>query len=121
MTAAPQEPPISYRGRATTVGNSRAIAFEAALFRAHPEFGEGEFEVDALGSGLLVVRPIGDRASARSPGDDPVLAAFLSFIEQDMTEHPESIQPLSSDLLSRAEELTEGVEVEFGDDEHSHE
>lgn len=106
---------MSYRGRATTVGNSRAIALEAALFRAHPEFAEGEFEVDALGSGILVVRPTGDRASDRSPESDPVLAAFLSFIEQDMEEHPESIRPLSSDLLSRAEELTEGVEVDLDD------
>lgn len=110
---------MSYRGRATTVGNSRAIALEAALFRAHPEFAEGEFEVDALGSGLLVVRPAGERDSDPSPGDDPVLAAFLSFIEEDMTEHPESMRPLSSDLLSRAEELTEGVEVQLDDDEVS--
>lgn len=110
---------MSYRGRATTVGNSRAIALEAALFRAHPEFGEGEFEVDALGPGCLVVRPAGDRASDQSPGDDPVLAAFLSFIAQDMEEHPEGIRPLSSDFLSRAEELTEGVEVDFDDDEDS--
>jgi antitoxin PrlF len=107
---------MSYRGRATTVGNSRAIALEAALFRAHPEFGEGEFRVDALGSGVLVVRPAGDRASDSPPDDDPVLAAFLSFIEQDMEEHPEGIRPLSPDLLSRAEALTEGVEVDLDDD-----
>ena len=49
--------------------------------------------------------------SKRVLGDDPVLGAVLSFIERDMIIHPKGIQPVSADLLARAERLVGGMQV----------
>lgn len=51
--------------------------------------------------------------SKRVPSDDPVLGALLSFIERDMIDHPEGVQPLSTDLLARAERLVGGMQVKL--------
>ena len=44
-------------------------------------------------------------------GQYPVLGAYLTFIEREMLENPPSIQPLSADLLARAERLVGDMEV----------
>ncbi|MBA2245011.1 MAG: type II toxin-antitoxin system PrlF family antitoxin [Gemmatimonadetes bacterium] len=105
---------MSYKGRATRSGNSGAIAFEAALFRSHPEFAEGRFEAEYIGPGTLLVRTAHE--TEEQAGEDAVLAAFLSFIERDMQEHPERIQPLSSEELARVEELVGHLEVDLDED-----
>lgn len=106
---------MSYKGRATRSGNSKAIAFEAALFRTHPEFEEGRFEADYIGPGTLLVRTAPE-AEEEKADEDPVLAAFLAFAERDMREHPGRIQPLSAELIARAEELVGHVEPEWDED-----
>lgn len=103
---------MAYKGRFTKVGNSKSYAFESALFRSHPEFDAHNVEADVIGPGVLLVRAI-DVDEDAEPGHDPVLGAFLAFIERDMIENPASIQPLSSDLLARAERLVEGMEVDL--------
>ena len=50
-----------------------------------------------------------------SSPDDPVLEAFLAFIERDMMENPASIQPLSSDLLVRVERLVGNMDVDLNE------
>jgi antitoxin PrlF len=47
--------------------------------------------------------------------EDPLVRAFLCFMEQDMLQRPEHILPLSEDLLHQISVLTQGVEV--SDDE----
>ncbi len=45
--------------------------------------------------------------------DDPILGKFLDFIAQDLEDHPERSQPLTSDLMERAESLVDGVEIDL--------
>jgi len=49
------------------------------------------------------------------PEDDPVVSAFLSFLEDDMKKHPERIARLSKRTASRAIRLTKGVRVSDND------
>lgn len=105
---------MTYKGRFTKVGNSKSYAFESALFRSHPEFDSHNVEADIIGPGVLLVRAI-DAEDEEEAGEDPVLGAFLAFIERDMVENPTSIQPLSSDLLARAERLVGDMEVDLNE------
>jgi antitoxin PrlF len=106
---------MTYSGRAARSGNSQAMAFEKALFRAHPEFAEGRLEADYIGPGHLLIRALPNDESA-PPEDDPILGAYLAFVERDMAAHPERIQPLSADLLARAHELVGHIEVDLNED-----
>jgi antitoxin PrlF len=103
---------MTYKGRFTKAGNSNAYAFEAALFRSHPEFNEHNVEADYIGPGVLLVRALDAEPEA---GDDPVLGAFLAFMERDMVENPTSIRPLSEDLLARAGRLVGDMEVDLNE------
>lgn len=103
---------MTYKGRFTRVGNSKSYAFESALFRSHPEFDSHNVEADIIGPGVLLVRAI-DVEDGEEAGEDPVLGAFLAFIERDMIDNPSSIQPISSDLLARAERLVGDMEVDL--------
>lgn len=105
---------MTYKGRFTRVGNSKSYAFESALFRSHPEFDSHNVEAEVIGPGVLLVRAVYVEDEAE-PGDDPVLGAFLAFIERDMLENPSSIQPLSSDLLARAERLVGNMEADLNE------
>lgn len=105
---------MTYKGRFTRTGNSKSYAFESALFRSHPEFDTRNVEADYIGPGVLLVRAVGADDDAAA-GEDPVLGAFLAFIERDMIEQPATIQPLSSDLLARAERLVGNMEVDLGE------
>lgn len=49
--------------------------------------------------------------SKRIPGADSGVDAFLSFIERDSIDNPESIQPMSPDFLARAARLVSGLQV----------
>ncbi len=55
-----------------------------------------------------VVLSRGEQAEA-----DPVLEKFLDFLAQDMSDHPQSIQPISSDLIDRAQSLVMGMDVDL--------
>lgn len=105
---------MTYKGRFTRVGNSKSYAFESALFRSHPEFDAHNVEASCIGPGVLLVRAVAGDDEAES-GDDPVLAAFLAFMERDMIENPSGIQPLSHDLLARAERLVGDMEVDLNE------
>jgi hypothetical protein len=108
---------MTYEGRFSEVGDSKSYVFEPALFRTHPEFDAHDVEAHFIGPGILIVRVI-DVEDEAQPGHDPVLGAFVAFMERDMIENPSSIQPLSSSLLTRAEKLVGNMEVDL--DERSH-
>lgn len=105
---------MAYRGRFTKTGNSKSYAFESALFRSHPEFDAHNVEAEYIGPGVLLVRALDVDPNDR-PGGDPVLGAYLAFMERDMIENPSSIQPLSEDLLARAERLVGDMEIELNE------
>jgi antitoxin PrlF len=47
---------------------------------------------------------------------DPVVTAYLAFLERDMVAHPGSITPMPEQDLIRLRRLTDGVQVSDGDD-----
>ena len=53
------------------------------------------------------------RLSRMQNEDDPVMASFLSFLEQDMQKNPQSLKPFSADLFDRIDALTAGMEVDL--------
>ncbi len=44
---------------------------------------------------------------------DPVLEQFLAFLAQDMADNPQTIQPIPSDLLQRAQSLVAGIDIDL--------
>ena len=61
-----------------------------------------------------IIGPDGDvrlsRADAHEDAD-PALGRFLSFLEQDITEHPERLHAVNANLVARIHSLVGGVEV----------
>lgn len=43
--------------------------------------------------------------------DDPALSAFLSFLGNDIQQHPENIHALSPNMRTSIQSLTEGVDI----------
>jgi antitoxin PrlF len=100
-----------YKGKRTRTGNSLGFRFEGALFKSHPEF-NGEVRAHIIAPGrMLVTAETESREKA-----DPVMAAFLAFLAQDMEDHPDAIQPLDANLAERAQRLTKGMHVSFDED-----
>lgn len=100
---------MPYTGRATRTGNSRAFRFESALFTSHPEFAEGDMEADVIAPGRLLIRT---RAQGENESQDPVLGAYLAFLEEQMAHHPELLRPLTNEDVAGLDELLDGVEYE---------
>jgi antitoxin PrlF len=102
---------VSYRAKATTVGHSKALRLDRALFQAHPEFATGEFKVSVLGPGAMLVTA--KTPASREPADaDPVLEAYLAFLEQQMVSRPESIRPLTTEDVRGLERLLADVVID---------
>jgi antitoxin PrlF len=100
-----------YKGKRTRTGNSLGFRFEGALFKSHPEF-NGEVRAHIIAPGrMLVTAETESREKA-----DPVMTAFLSFLAQDMEDHPEKIRPLSMARERRIARLTKGIVVDFDED-----
>lgn len=96
-----------YSGKVTPVGNSKGIRLDAAFFKAHPEFnGDVRATVLADGQVLLSARP---KRPAVAKDPDPVMLGFLKFLEKQMTEHPELIEPIDRRQLTRIGKLVAGV------------
>lgn len=100
-----------YGGKVTPVGNSKGIRLDAAFFKAHPEF-NGEVRATVLADGQVLLSAKGMRRSSKNDDADPVMLGFLQFIEKQMAEHPELIEPVDREQLARIGKLVEGVDVE---------
>ncbi len=46
---------------------------------------------------------------------DPILKPFLDFLSQDIENNPQCLQPISSDLISRAQSLVSGIVVDINE------
>ena len=46
-------------------------------------------------------------------GDDPVLGQFLSFLANDMNQHPDRIQAMDVGLVQRLQALTQAIEIDL--------
>ncbi len=107
-----------FKGAITTTGSSEAIRFERALFRLHPEFRQkAAIEAHVIGRGMLLVHVLDDEpGQEQGEHDDPLVGAFLAFLESDVISHPERIAPLSASQVARAVELTRDVVVTDDDE-----
>lgn len=100
--------PATYLGKVAQNGNSTSLRLKKGLFDAHPSFETGaEIEATAISDDMLLVRAIKHDSGQDDP--DPVISAFLAYIEQDMMDNPQSIQPISADVLDDIAQLVEGV------------
>jgi antitoxin PrlF len=104
----------TFSGSITTTGKSEAIRLDKALFKAHPEFRQrAKVRAHVIGPGHLLVTLADDIAqdSSEEIERDPVLSAFLAFLERDMLAHPGHIAPIGEAELGRLRRLTEGVQA----------
>ena len=112
-TAMTHSAPVSehYAGKVTPVGNSKGIRLDAKFFKAHPEF-DGDVRATVLADGQVLLSAKSKRARALRDADaDPVLLGFLSFLEKEMVEHPELIEPADRAQLNRIGKLVAGVKI----------
>jgi len=101
---------MSYRGKITTTGTSQAIRLDKILFKQHPEFRQqAEIKADIIGPGTMLLSLV-DNSHIENE-DDPVISAFLSFLETDMAKNPDKITALDTSQIARAKALTAGMTV----------
>ncbi len=100
-----------YEGTVVQVGNSRGMRLPAGFFNAHPEF-TGKVKVTVVSEGqVLMSAKTSTRRKMKDEEADPIVASFLQFIEQQMTEHPEQIVPADAEQLRRIGKLVKGVSL----------
>jgi len=103
-------PAQGYKGKVTTVGTSDGFRFDKSLFKQHPEFQQkAEVVANVIGPGTMLVSLVNNPEVEDQ--DDPVVSAFLAFLEKDMLEHPEVIQPVDAQQIARAKFLTADITV----------
>jgi antitoxin PrlF len=107
---------MPYTARATTSGTAPALAFSKAFAAEHPEFTEGRFEAHVIAPGRLLISAPVEVADENEDEDDPVLGAFLGFLERSMREHPELVRPITARDIEGLDEMLEGIEVDLDED-----
>ena len=103
----------SFSGKSASIGNSKGFRFDAALFKSNPEFfGKVRATVLAPGQMLVSVVPTGEPPpEPQDEEENPVMQAFLGFLEGQMAAHPELIEPVSEAHMAQIAALVEGVEL----------
>ena len=56
------------------------------------------------------------RKAVEEEEEDPVLSAFLDFLERDIERHPERLQPVTVELVERIRALTAGIEIDLDEE-----
>ena len=108
------EASVAYAGTITTTGKSEAIRLEKSLFKSHPEFRQkSKVQAHVIGPGTMLVSVTDD--GTNDGDEDPIMAAFLSFLDREIAESPGRIKPLAATRIDEARALTKDVEV--SDDE----
>jgi antitoxin PrlF len=101
----------SFSGSITTTGKSEAIRLDKALFRLHPEFRQkAKVRAQVIAPGHALISVV-EEAGSEIQEEDPVVTAFLAFLEKDMKARPGRITRLSKRSIERAARLTKGVKV----------
>ena len=108
---------MTYHAKAATVGNSKALRLDSALFRAHPEFATGEFAVSVIAPGCMLVQATTEDVQDET---DPVFDAFLGFVEHQMELRPDLLTAVTQADRREAGEILRGVrsdpDADLGDD-----
>jgi antitoxin PrlF len=99
----------AFTGSITTTGKSEAIRLDKALFRLHPEFRQkAKVRAQVIAPGHALISVI-EEGPSELHDEDPVVTAFLAFLETDMKARPERIAGLSKKAIARARHLTKDV------------
>jgi antitoxin PrlF len=102
---------FTFTGSITTTGKSETIRLDKALFRLHPEFRQkAKVRAQVISPGHALISVIDDEA-APAQDEDPVVTAFLGFLEKDLKAQPGRRSRLSKASLARAVRLTKDVKV----------
>lgn len=102
----------TFSGSITTTGKSEAIRLDKALFRLHPEFRQkAKVRAQVIAPGHALISVVDDQ-TAPATEEDPVVGAFLAFIEKDLVAHPTRRTRLTKTAIKRAVRLTKGVKVD---------
>jgi len=105
----------TFSGSITTTGKSEAIRLDKALFRLHPEFWQkANVRAHVIAPGHALISVVDEGVPPRHD-EDPVMTAFLAFLEEDMRMRPGRIAGLSKRAVARGIRLTKGVKVEPND------
>jgi hypothetical protein len=105
-----------FHAKATTSGSSRALRLDAALVRANPELAAGQFDVHVLAPGrFLFVSTPASSAVSETDQEDPLLSAFLAFLNREMQHNPALLRPLTVGDVRDMEALLRDVVVEDRD------
>lgn len=101
----------TFMGSITTTGKSEAIRLDKALFRLHPEFRQkAKVRAKVISPGHALISVVDDQQMPLEQ-EDPVMTAFLAFVEKDLKAHPGRRSRFSKTSLARAVRLTKGVKV----------
>ena len=101
----------TFTGSITTTGKSEAIRLDKALFRLHPEFRQkAKVRAQIVAPGHALISVV-DEETAAPNEEDPVVSAFLAFLEKDLKTRPGRTTGLSKKSIARAARLTKGVKV----------
>ncbi|MDF7658995.1 type II toxin-antitoxin system PrlF family antitoxin [Erwiniaceae bacterium L1_54_6] len=76
----------------------------------HIKPGEDRISYQILSGGRVLLRRHEEEQS------DPVVGAFLAFLENDMVRNPSHIKPLDADLFARGAALVDGIDVDLDED-----
>jgi hypothetical protein len=106
--------PRGFSGSLGMAGNSRSFRVEKEFFNAAPEFSAlgSPIRVDIIGPGTFIVRI--DTTTPQETAD-PIIGAWLSFIDGDIASNPGQLVALTGPEVSELERLVKNVVV---DDSH---
>lgn len=101
----------SFSGAVAATGNSRGFRLESAFFQAAPEFAApgGAIRADLIGPGTILVRVNTERQD--NEAGDPIIGAWLSFLDQDIKSNPGRLAPFAEVELAALAKLVENVAV----------
>lgn len=99
-----------FTGSVTTTGRSEALRLEKSFFRANPEFRQrARVTARIVGPGHVLVAV--DDQSDGELGPDPIVSAFLAFLERDMLSDPSRLAAAPGGRAEALKTLLEGVAV----------
>lgn len=98
----------SFSGSLGTAGNSRSFRLEKEFFNAAPEFATlgSSIRADIIGPGTFLVR-IDTPAPQQTA--DPVIGAWLSFIDRDIASNPNQLVGFTETEVFELERLVSNV------------